>query len=584
MRKVLSVLLLFAGMVATSCEEEKDLTSGLEPMVVKLALSQTGEQYVDLVDDTPSYSFNVEKNYPIYATTANLIVMTADELGENFTPLAEDQYEIASPQVDIADSERERELSVSFKNVTSLDPDLTYALGPKLESGSKKVEVNKARSSIIVAIKLGPEGTLGNPFVLSTKEDLLAMKEKCNVYSAENRNPATAYFRMANDIDMSGVDWSPLDDNGTRPIHFDGGNHTIKNFSCIKRAGGPSFFGCLWGTVENLKFENATIEAVNEKAGVVAAAVGLVGWGHTTAHAGVLRNVHVLSGTVTHTAQQDWIGWTGQAGGLCGELVYPGSLITECSANVDVSSNYAAGGLVGQVNNAMGVEKSFATGKVSCAATLATTAPGNILNGFLDPSHHNFNGKWGYAGGLIGLVYKTPVSNCYSTGEVVNTDPDRGMAGGLVGAVHQYADEVINCYTTSVVTARVNGGGIAGGSTFFDSWNNYIMSCIAWNPSVTTLGDDPNSGRVCGFMQTNSAWGANCYARADMVVTLNGQVVQKTEQADLITSGGPRIYEGRNASNLVTTARDVLKWSPAIWDFSGERPVLRWEKERNEAQ
>ena len=91
MRKVLSVLLLFAGMVATSCEEEKDLTSGLEPMVVKLALSQTGEQYVDLVDDTPSYSFNVEKNYPIYATTANLIVMTADELGENFTPLAEDQ-------------------------------------------------------------------------------------------------------------------------------------------------------------------------------------------------------------------------------------------------------------------------------------------------------------------------------------------------------------------------------------------------------------------------------------------------------------------------------------------------------------
>lgn len=551
MRKILSVCLLLAAIVVTSCKEEEDFTSGLEPMEVKLALSQTGEQFVELKVANPSYSFNILKNYPIYETTATLNVMSQDELGDKYTTLEENQYSIETPESTIGDSEREHEITITFKNVMNLDPSLTYAVGLKLSSSSKKVGVDDTKNTLIIAIRLGELGTMGNPYVLSTVDELLTMKEKC-------KKDRVNYFKLGADIDLDGIDWKPLCPSADYKLNFDGDNHTIKNLVCGgESVAGPSFFGILCGTCENLKFENAHITSVNEPAGVVAASVGIADF--NIYESGILKNVHVLSGTVQHNSIHNgswW--WSSLAGGLCGNLAYKGSFVTECSANVDVTGSYVVGGLVGEANNASMINKSYASGNVH-----STT---------------------GFAGGLVGNIFYTTISDCYATGKVSNPlGLATGVAGGLVGRVDRGA-EVDNCYSTSPVEACVNGGGIIACSGFNQSGKNYVVGCVAWNPSLVAnnSNNDRNTGRICGFMQGPSSdgicWGENCYAKADMSVTINDEAVTKNEQSEMNTSGGAQLYEGRNATNLISVTRDILKWSTYIWDFSGDRPVFVWEK------
>lgn len=539
-----------AGVIVTSCEDEKDFTSGLEPMEVKLSLSHTGEQFVELTVANPTYAFNIMKNYPIYTTTATLTAMSQDELGETYTTLEENQYNIESPELTIGDSEREHEVVITFKNVMNLDPDLTYAIGLKLASSSKKVGVDETRNKVIIALRLGEIGTMGNPYVLSSAEDLLGMKAKC-------KKDRVNYFKLGADIDMDGVEWTPVCPSAEYKLNFDGDNHTIKNLTCDGGIG-PSFFGILCGTCENLKFENANIVALNEPTGVVAASVGISDF--SIFETGSLKNVHVLSGTVRHTCNNPWGIWPQLAGGLCGKLGYRGSLITECSANVNISGTHAVGGLVGEANNASMINKSYASGDVHSTG--------------------------GYAGGLVGNIYYTTVSDCYSTGKVSNPlGQATGVAGGLIGRVDRGA-EVDNCYSTSPVEACVNGGGIIACSGFNQSGKNYIVGCVAWNSSLVAKNrtGDPNTGRICGFMQGPSSdgicWGENCYARADMSVTINDELVAKNEQSEMNTAGGASLYEGRNAANLISVTRDILKWSTYIWDFSGDRPVFIWEKNK----
>ena len=102
------------------------------------------------------------------------------------------------------------------------------------------------------------------------------------------------YFRLKADIDMTGIDWVPL--NFASPyenlIDFDGNGHTISNFTSTF-ANYPSFFGVLYGSCHDVTFTNAVIEsAVGGATGIIASYCG------TTNMPGEAHRVHV-QGRVT---------------------------------------------------------------------------------------------------------------------------------------------------------------------------------------------------------------------------------------------------------------------------------------------
>ena len=125
-------------------------------------------------------------------------------------------------------------------------------------------------------------GTKNDPYNLYTAADMLKMSELLV--------PGTkVYFRMKADIDMEGIDWVPL--NFASPyencIDFDGGGHTISNFTSTF-ANYPSFFGVLYGNCHDVTFTNAVIEsAVGGATGIIASYCG------TTNLPGEAHRVHV---------------------------------------------------------------------------------------------------------------------------------------------------------------------------------------------------------------------------------------------------------------------------------------------------
>ncbi|MBP5740900.1 MAG: hypothetical protein J6W59_04010, partial [Bacteroidales bacterium] len=172
------------------------------------------------------------------------------------------------------------------------------------------------------------KGTAEKPWVIETVEQLLFVREDLLA-------GATRYFKLGADIDMKDVEWVPLnlDDPYDKCIDFNGNGHTISNFTCNSPSY-SSFFGVLYGSVYDLKFENATVTTGKKSAcGIVGGYCG------TTGKPGTCRNVHA-SGTVTSA------GGVNGVGGLFGRLNE--GTVERSSADCAVTSNgNYAGGLFG---------------------------------------------------------------------------------------------------------------------------------------------------------------------------------------------------------------------------------------------
>lgn len=112
------------------------------------------------------------------------------------------------------------------------------------------------------------EGTT-NTYEVSTADGMMQIATII-ANTRHGGNLSTITFRLAADIDMAGLDWTPLPG---LLINFDGQGHTISNLNCVADAVGKSgFVGYLaGGSIKNLTFENVT--AAGKQAGIIAGIV-----------------------------------------------------------------------------------------------------------------------------------------------------------------------------------------------------------------------------------------------------------------------------------------------------------------------
>ena len=221
----------------------------------------------------------------------------------------------------------------------------------------------------------GGKGTEAEPWLISNATQLGYMRD--DLKGGEKR-----WFKLVADIDMAEVaDWEPL--NSASPydkeIDFDGGGHTISNFTCDYGGAYPSFFGVLFGTCHDVTFSKAKI------VGTANSACGIIGGyaGTGDKHAEILR-VHV-QGTVTFTGNKTGVGgmvgivdvgglfgydggktivrdcWTAgsvvggqRVGGICGGLIKDESAIINCFSASAVTASFAIGGIAGHCNQDKG--------------------------------------------------------------------------------------------------------------------------------------------------------------------------------------------------------------------------------------
>lgn len=277
----------------------------------------------------------------------------------------------------------------------------------------------------------GGSGTSSDPYIISTPQHLSNMY---NVdYGADPANPVARYFKLKTDLDMSGINWMPI--NSTSPynrvIHLDGNGHVIKNLTCHGQ-GYASLLGVVCGSIRNL---------------------GLV-------------NVDIIS--------------TSAAGGFGGYLglrqptaAWATGVIENCYVTGKIDGQVAAGGIVGNIG-----KPSSDNQTVSVVKNCYSTADVKVTNA----------GE-GRAGGIVGIVWdKGQIEKCYATGTIVSySGSGRSGAGGIAG----YSDSDLKgcvALNDSVINATADKSlfigrlvAVVGGYT---TAGQPAVQCGAWEKTV----------------------------------------------------------------------------------------------------
>jgi len=332
------------------------------------------------------------------------------------------------------------------------------------------------------------DGTVGNPYQIATWQNLY--------WVSQNSGEWTKHFKQTADIDFTDADpaintwasntgWTPISSSVVNfSGSYDGNDHSIKNLYINRGSvSDQGLFGIVYGglVIKNIALENVSITGNNNAGGLIGRIY------HSTENTAVIiSNCHVY-GTVTAIAQN--------GGGLVGKIEVMSTcsggdynvFIENCSANSDVLSDGAGGGLIGY-----------------CYGYSSTQNP-RISNSFSQGSVGSTSSAGGF-GGLIGKLKYSNVSNCYSTATVTgNIGDDAG--GGFIGAEWR-SSQIYNCYSTGSATG-FGAGDQYGFIGYYDTSSPPGINNSFWDMETsgyTSGGISSVTGKTTAEMKTLSTF------------------------------------------------------------------------------
>ena len=241
---------------------------------------------------------------------------------------------------------------------------------------------------------------------------------------------AKRYYKMVDDIDMTGIAWTPLNAGADLKIHFDGDGYTLKNITSGEAVNYQSIFGCLSGTVQNLIVDGATIKPGNKNAAVLASHLG---------NANSKEPAKVSNVTIRNSSVKDA---TGSNAAILAALVeYDGAEVSEVKIERCVVSS-----------------KNYAAGLIATTSKSATISECEVSN--TDVSGSLTSGLIGHANSQV------TVSKCTYNGGTIKASSR--YVGGIVASAGNFASEFVDCHVPKAVidatsvTIDPRCGGFAG--------------------------------------------------------------------------------------------------------------------------
>lgn len=322
---------------------------------------------------------------------------------------------------------------------------------------------------------------------------LIADKYQMNSVNGLATGGQTTYFKLIDDINMSGVTFNHINTNSgyTQVVNFDGNNKIISNL-------GADLFYVFKGSIQNLTLSGSN---VGTKRGIFAEYCQ--GTGHT------ITNVDITGGSMTGTSAN--------SGALIGRI-NSGSdgvttvTITDCDIiDTAVKGGAQTGGLLGSVEVKVVVDNCTVS---KSTGTSTVTASGSN------------------SGGLIGqTTAEVIITDCTVSGTNVT---GTGVVGGVVGFANSLVTISGSKYTGGTVSASAK---FCGG--FLGSTGNYastVTNCQVEDATIsTTCTDDPRCSGFVGQLQTN------CQVKGCTVGTSSKKVTVSTPQpasGKVLNSGG----------------------------------------------
>lgn len=292
-----------------------------------------------------------------------------------------------------------------------------------------------------VSLYSGGSGTVTDPWVISTVDDLQKLAETVN----DGESYSGKYFIQDADLDLMGITWEPIgytDGGYYFSGHYDGKNHSISNATSTGKVDEDGqatvgIFGCIIeGSVSNLHVKNVDFFANGEGGYSLAGGIAGITFDSDITNCSVENSS--LKGEKTLVANNACVG------GITGYSVH--GIFQNCaSVNNKIISQTYAGGIVGEIDD------SISNNEGASAFTNCYVAEGNI-SAFADDVQ-----DYSIAGGFIGRVTEDnpTLENCYvydTSTSIADTKASFKKTGIIVGSCYMnlpnYEAKVTttNCY------------------------------------------------------------------------------------------------------------------------------------------
>ena len=351
--------------------------------------------------------------------------------------------------------------------------------------------------------------------------------------------------------------------------------------------------GLIGKSVGDLVVTNCNVKAnITSTAAAKNRVGGLIGWNSTATT--TITNCHVLEGSTLVDASSKTSATNGNFGGFIGfgdtkdtiltiskssaTVIISGNdfgtynagfigglgyastaVITDCWAKGSVVGNNYTGGFCGAVQNSSTIER--------CWADVEVVSSGQRAGSFVGTN-------------TTAIVIK----NCYSLGNATGTGQ---QIAGLIG-YDKVGATIECCYAAGDITS--NKSGSAGLVGTMDGTTSSVVKCLAWNKNIVcnrTAASAWAPGAFVGAVTKNGGKYADCYRRADMVLTDAAGAMTLFDQENVENDypAAPeysaettqRAYHGKAAAADATASSvaKTLGWDEAIWDLSGDLPKLK---------
>lgn len=274
---------------------------------------------------------------------------------------------------------------------------------------------------------------------------LIETLDELKLIGADDAYPANGYYKLANNIDASGVEWTPITAFSGL---FEGNGYTIsglnigKTEAVARTASAYGLFGTLSGTVRNLKltdvYFNTYVSGGTSYLGAVAGNI----------NGGKIQNVYAEGAIIDTTSKYT------RAGGLVGISTGAWS-IKDCFADVDITAGYSA---------------AISGGSLGLAGVLGSAESGGSVSDVI--SVGKIEAKYpGYVGAIVshyfGLETSVKVTNCYSNADISY------YATANMKAFHSQMDKY-----TAVSEYEMLSGALAGKMS--DDWTDDATDLIPY--------------------------------------------------------------------------------------------------------
>ncbi len=368
----------------------------------------------------------------------------------------------------------------------------------------------------------GGSGTFRDPYLIANGDQLALLATLIN--SDKNNIYHDRYYRLTNDIDLGGLEWTPIgtyyysgssySSNCTFTGVFDGNGHTVSHFKITQVKNGNArdygLFGKISGTVKDLGIKDVTVNLTLSPISYVGGLAGTM--------SGVALNCYAEGATLAVNASNRV-----EIGGLFGTVT---GKMTGChaSATLEVSGNATAGGLVGSISKNGYAYGCYATGSVrttdgtATAGGLAGLMSGDLYTSYATVSVEVTSTGAVYAGGLIGRISDNGASvrDCHAKGDLNVLAGTDVCAGGLIGyAGSTFVYTAARCFATGNVTAV--GDTVFAGSFIGDALNTDLSNCYATGDVAVTA----TTANVTPFTGASAIRLYGCYYYEGLTVTVN---------------------------------------------------------------